>query len=189
MKQTQKSKTKGERLRRFLAIVLLFFVFSFLGWGMEKLTFLFLYGENADRGFLRLPFCPIYGGSLLFVRLLFGFPLKDRPYPLNLLLLLAYAAGAAFLATAAELLTGVLSEYAFGIRLWSYCGYPHEYRGYICLPMSIAWGALITVAMAALWAPAERALSRAPAAVLLSADALLSLALLLDFILTAIARI
>lgn len=184
MRQNEAVQGKGEGLHGFLAVVLLFFVFSFLGWGMEKLTFLIEYGENADRGFLRLPFCTIYGSSLVAIRLLFGLPLqRDRPYPLNMLSLVGYALGAALAATAAELAVGAFFYEAYGLRLWTYRGYPHEYRGYICLPMSLAWGALITFAMAALWAPAERAAKRLPVFALAAADVALAAALLTDFIL------
>lgn len=173
----------GDGLRTFFAIVLLFFVFSFFGWCMEKLTFLIAFGQNADRGFLRLPFCTIYGGSLAVIRLIFGVPLaKERAYPWNMLSLIFYAAGAALVATAAELLIGVFFHDVFGLRLWTYSGYPHQYNGYICLPMSVAWGGLITVAMATLWAPAERAAKRLPVVALISADAVLTVTLTIDFI-------
>lgn len=175
---------KGDGLRTFLAIVLLFFAFSFLGWCMEKLTFLIEYGDNADRGFLRLPFCTIYGGSLAVIRLTLGVPLKkERAYPWNMLSLIVYAVGAALIATAAELVTGMFFQNAFGLQLWTYRGYPHEYRGYICLPMSVAWGALITLAMAAFWKPAERAVKKLPVSVLALADGLLSITVAIDFFL------
>jgi uncharacterized membrane protein len=175
---------KGERTRTLLTIVLLFFVFSFLGWCMEKLTFLVEYGENADRGFLRLPFCTIYGSALTLVRILLGVPLKrELRYPRNMISLILYAVASALLATAAELCVGLFFEAVEGVRLWSYHGYPHEFRGYICLSMSIAWGGLITVAMAALWAPSERALKKLPVSFLASADILLTVCVLADFLL------
>lgn len=171
-----------DRARRVLAGALLFFLFSFLGWCMEKLWFYLLYGQNVDRGFLTLPFCTIYGGSLAAIRFFFGLPLQtDPPYPLNLLSLLLYAALASLVATAAELVTGLFFEHAFGLRLWSYYGYGHTYRNYICLPMSVAWGIMITAAIAGLWAPLERVLCRASVSALGWSAGLLSLAVLLDF--------
>lgn len=169
-------------MHTFLAIVLLFFVFSFFGWCMEKLTFLVAYGENADRGFLHLPFCTIYGGALALIRLLLGVPLsKERAYPWNMLSLIGYAVGAALAATAAELTVGAFFYETYGLRLWTYRGYPHEFRGYICLPMSVAWGGLITVAMAVLWKPMERAVKRLPVVVLAAVDCFLAAALTADF--------
>lgn len=150
-------------MRRALAISFLFFFCSFAGWCMEKTWFHFAYGVNADRGFLTLPLCPIYGGSLLVIRLLFGLPVKQgERYPYNLFRLLLYGAFAALVATAAELLTGWIFDKAFDLRLWSYRGYPHQWHGYICLPMSVSWGAMIAAAMAGIWAPLERVLCRIP---------------------------
>lgn len=180
----------GERGRTLLAVLLLFFAFSFLGWCMEKLFFLIAYGVNADRGFLKLPFCTIYGGSLAVVRLMFGLPLqKNLRYPFNLLSFLLYALGAALVATAAELFTGVFFDKIFGVRLWTYRGYPHEFGGYICLPMSVTWGALIAFAMSALWTPLERAAVKLPVSALAWSGGLLSLALSLDFLLCLAALI
>lgn len=174
--------TKEERLRRALAISFLFFLCSFVGWCMEKTWFYFVYGVSADRGFLTLPFCPIYGGSLIVIRLLFGLPVKEgERYPNNLLRLLFYAVGAALVATAAELLTGWIFYSAFHIRLWSYRGYPHEFQGYICLPMSVAWGALIAAAMAGVWAPLEKRLRRVAYRPFAAINAILWIAVSLDF--------
>lgn len=182
MKQSVVAK-KRERTKEFLSIVFLFFVISFLGWCMEKATFFFAYGGNADRGFLRLPFCTIYGSSLVAVRFILGVPQKKEfPYPRNMLFLIGYAVGAALFATAAELITGFVFDRYFGLRLWSYRGYPHQYKGYICLPMSITWGGLITIAMAALWAPAERALQKIPALVLGTLDLVLVGIVTIDFV-------
>ena len=177
-----KSSTKAEKGRRALAISFLFFLVSFVGWCMEKTWFYFAYGANVDRGFLTLPFCPIYGGSLLAIRLLFGLPVKaGERYPFNLVRLILYAVGAALVATAAELVTGYLFYRAFHLRLWSYRGYPHEWGGYICLPMSVTWGALIATAMACVWAPLEKRLSRLPLRPFAALNALLWIAVSLDF--------
>ncbi len=179
----QSKAKRGKRSETLLAVVFLFFVFSFFGWCMEKVTFLILFGENADRGFLRLPFCTIYGGSLAVIRLVLGVPMKkERPYPLNMLFLIEYAVGAALLATATELAVGILFDKYLGMRLWLYTGYPHHYKGYICLPMSVAWGGMITLAMAALWMPLERLLKKVPAAVLGTIDTVLIVLITVDFV-------
>ena len=176
------------RGRRALAVSTLFFFFSFVGWAWEKLWFFIALGKNADRGFLFLPLCTVYGSALVLIRLLLRFPAVDRRYPVNLLAFLGYAAAAALIATAAELATGLLFEYAFGARLWSYRGAPYEFCGYICLPVSVAWGLLIATVMAAVWRPLENLLVRVPSAFLGTANALLWLAVALDFCLQAAAH-
>ena len=169
------------RGRRALAVSTLFFFFSFVGWAWEKLWFFFALGENADRGFLFLPFCTVYGSALVIIRLVLRFPATDREYPANLLSFLGYAVAAALIATAAELVTGLMFEYAFGARLWSYRGAPHEFCGYICLPVSVAWGMLIATAMTAIWRPLESLLMRLPVNVLAAGNALLWVSVAVDF--------
>lgn len=174
-----------EKSRRILACSLLFFLFSFLGWVFEKFYFYFAYGVNADRGFLTLPFCTVYGSALLFIRFALGLPKLSERYPRNALKFLVYSVLAALIATMVELSTGLFFEQVFHTRLWTYRGYPHVYQNYICLPVSIGWGAAIGVGMAGVWAPLERALMRAPAGVLAWGSGLFTLAIVLDFFLTA----
>lgn len=180
-------KTRRERWRTFSVCLLLFFLFSFLGWCLEKTTFYFFYGVNADRGFLRLPFCTIYGTSLFAIRMLFNLPLnRNFPYPLNLFALILYAALAAAVATGAELLIGTVFDRVFGLCLWSYRAYPFAYGKYICLSMSIAWGVMITAAMLMLWAPLERLLKKIPLPAVAFCNMILTAALATDFIITAV---
>lgn len=175
-----------EKLRRALACSLLFFLFSFLGWVFEKILFLVVYGMNADRGFLTLPFCTVYGSALVLIRLCLGLPkLDNAPYPLNALRFLKYAVLAALIATIVELSTGLFFEKVFDARLWTYADFPHVYRNYIALPVSIGWGASIAAGMAGVWAPLERRMMNAPVSALAWGSSLLTLSIVFDFFLTA----
>lgn len=175
----------SEKPRRALACVLLFFLFSFLGWCWEKFYFFAVYEMNADRGFLTLPFCTVYGFSLLLIRLTLGFPCIDGKYPENLIRFLLYSVLASLIATFVELSTGLFFEQVFGVRLWTYQDFAHTYQDYICLSVSVAWGAMIGIFMAGVWAPLERRLAAAPASVLMLGSGLLTLAVTLDFFLSA----
>ena len=178
----------AERGGRTAAAIFLFFLFSFFGWVLEKLWFYFAYGANTDRGFLTLPFCTVYGSALLLIRAPLGEPfLREQPYPRNLLRFLCYAALAALIASAAELITGLFFERVFGVRLWSYYDCPYNLFGYVCLPASVGWGFLIPVALQAFWFPLERAFARVNGPLLRAANGVLACALLFDFILTAFA--
>ena len=180
------TEVKTERRKLIYANILLFFLFSFLGWVLEKLWFYFCYGVNADRGFLTLPFCTIYGFSILFLRAALGRPLKyDPPFPLNLLQIVCYIALCALVATLAEAVTGLFFERVFSLRLWVYEWPYSAVHGYICLPMSIAWGFMIAFAISLIWLPLEKLLLRAPHAVLGFSSGVLLLAVTLDFFLTA----
>lgn len=143
-------------------------------------------GHFADRGFLTLPFCTIYGFSILLIYGLIGTPkaggmLLKRctrrrwRYPCYFLFAMA-------IPTLLELVTGAALDHIFGIRLWDYTPYPLDLWSYICLPLSLAWGVLITLFMAWCFPPIKRMIDRLPdrAAVILGTA--LSLAVLFDWI-------
>ncbi len=146
-------------------VSILFFIISFMGWCFEKIARYFVYGSTADRGFLSMPICPIYGFSIILIYLLIGSPYSPRigirrdcgrtigkilRFILNLLI---YFILATLISTAAELVTGMLFKEAFGVTLWSYESQPYSLGGYICLGYSLLWGAMITVFMLWLWQP------------------------------------
>lgn len=170
--------------RRLAAVTFLFFLFSFLGWAMEKIFVYVVSGVNADRGFLALPFCTMYGFGMVIARLMLGSPVADIGYPWNVLRLVGYILFAAFLCTAAELITGIFFEQVVGVCLWSYEGAPHTYLGYVCLPVSVAWGLLLPVVMQGIWLPLEARLERTRGAWLPAINTLLTLALSADFLLS-----
>ena len=58
-------------------LVLLFFVYGFLGWCTEVAFAAFKSGRFVNRGFLNGPICPIYGFGVLLVLLLLE-PVKDH---------------------------------------------------------------------------------------------------------------
>ena len=179
-------RPKATRGGTVSAAVFLFFLFSFGGWAMEKLWFLFAYGANVDRGFLTLPFCTVYGFSLLGIRALLGRPFRERlAYPLNALYFIGYAVLAALIATGAELATGLFFERVFHARLWTYRGCGRALHGYICLPASVGWGFLIPVSLQSVWFPLERRLARSGGGALRAVNGVLAAAMLVDFCLTA----
>ncbi len=145
----KKSKTK------LSVYILIFFTVSFLGWVVETVYCSALVGHFCDRGFLTLPFCTIYGFSILAVYLLIGTPwggglmlgkCRNRVWRLVWYFLLTMA-----IPTVAELLTGLFFDKIIGIRLWDYFSFRFNFMGYICLEMSLAWGFLITGFMAFLF--------------------------------------
>lgn len=140
---------------------------SFFGWLFETVSFAILWIKD-DRGFLTLPFCFLYGSSVLAVYFLFGTPLGGRSgKALSLLAgknasrlrvfcaaivrLLFYFIAVAALATLIELITGIVFVRWLDIPLWSYGNFNHTYLDIVCLDFSLLWGALITVGMGTLW--------------------------------------
>ena len=112
-------------------LVLLFFVYGFLGWCTEVAFAAFKSGRFVNRGFLNGPICPIYGFGLIGVVLLLA-PLKG-----NLWLLFV---GSCVITTLIELVTGFLLEKLFHAKWWDYSGMPLNIGGYVCLLFSLIWG-------------------------------------------------
>lgn len=177
-------------------LFLMFMLISFIGWCMETVYVLLCFGRLSDRGFLSMPFCPIYGASILAVYFAVGTPqggvlqplfakAKGLPLPARAAayagLYLLYFLAAALIPTAAEFLTGLFFDKLFGIRLWDYTDRPFNLLGYVCLPMSALWGLLITAAMALLWTPLEKLLARIPQRAAKAAALTLAALLLIDF--------
>ncbi len=139
---------------------------SFCGWCFEVIGRFLIYGVLEDRGFLRLPLCPIYGFCLLGVYFLFGTPQAPRA----LLTLLCrrmhgacirwclYFLCSAALCTLVELISG-LALLRLGVQLWLY-EQKFNFLGIICLRYSILWGALITPALWLLGDGARRFFSK-----------------------------
>ena len=160
---------------------------SFIGWLYEVLLMRIKFGEWTDRGFLFLPFCPIYGGTLLFVYFFMGTPKEKRGVLKKIqsprVHTMLYLFFAFLIPTAAELFVGALFEKAFHIRLWSYAGVPLNFHGYIALPVSLLWSALIYMFMRFVFPYLKRMLFRLPNKVALSVGMFLATATALDFIL------
>ena len=112
-------------------LVLLFFVYGFLGWCTEVAFAAFKSGRFVNRVFLNGPICPIYGFGLIGVVLLLA-PLKG-----NLWLLFV---GSCVITTLIELVTGFQLEKLFHAKWWDYSGMPLNIGGYVCLLFSLIWG-------------------------------------------------
>ncbi len=147
MKQLLNKEMAPVWARYFLILL----IFSFLGWGMETIHVSDLAGELVDRGFLTLPFCPIYGCCLMLLYFLLGTPNQTRgllknvkPGPWRYLI---YWVFAGLVPTAVELTVGAFFHQVFDLRLWSYEHQPYNFNGYICLPISLLWAFGITILM------------------------------------------
>ena len=130
---------------------LLLLATSFIGWAWEVLLELTLSQKFVNRGFMTMPFCPIYGCSLFAVYFLLGTPSEGRGILKNVqskaLRVVLYASFAFLIPTAAEFLVGWFFHRFFSLRLWSYQGFPYNVQGYICLPVSILWAVAVILFM------------------------------------------
>lgn len=111
-----------------------FWIFSFLGWGLERLFAAVTRSPRQRRRCLLFaPLCPVYG---LGVAAVLALPVRlHSGWPLYLL--------GGLTATAVEYLYHWLGEALLGVRFWDYTGLPAALRGRVCLPFSLAWGLLL----------------------------------------------
>lgn len=110
-----------------------FFLYSFFGWIFESGFVSIQKRHFVNRGFLRLPMLPLYGTGAI-VMLWVSLPVRNSV----VLIFLSGVVGA----TALEFVTGYVMERLFKIKYWDYSNQKFNYKGYICLSSSIAWGFL-----------------------------------------------
>lgn len=115
----------------FYNILHWFVFYSFAGWLVESIYMSICERKIVNRGFMRGPFCPIYGVGALSAYFLL------QPFAKNYVLL--YFSGT-IMATTLEYLTGKLMYKIFGSIWWDYHNKPFNYKGILCLESSIAWG-------------------------------------------------
>lgn len=117
----------------FMDILIYFITYSFLGWIMESIFRSVCEKKLINTGFLRGPFCPIYGiGAVIMILFLKNFS--------NNLILLFFISIIVF--TIWEYLVGVLLEKLFHTKYWDYSDNKFNFQGRICLMNSIFWGIL-----------------------------------------------
>ncbi len=117
-------------LLRWLAF---FYFYCFFGWCFESGYVSVKSRKWVNRGFMRGPFLPLYGSGAIMM-LLVSMPFRSS-------LPLIYLSGCVG-ATVLEYVTGVVMEALFKVRYWDYSNEKFNFKGYICLGSSIAWGFL-----------------------------------------------
>lgn len=115
----------------FWAMLLLFTVYSMIGWTAETLLCSVAVGKFVNRGFLSGPFCPIYGFGGLLISAALG-PVQDN---LPVLFL-----SAVVLTSALEYLTGFALETLFHAKYWDYSTRRCNLQGRVCLGNALAFG-------------------------------------------------
>jgi len=111
----------------------IFIIYSVIGWIYESTLVSVQRRTPVNRGFLTGPVIPIYGCGALVLYLLI-WEHRDN-------LILVFILGA-ISATVLEAVTSWALECLFHTRLWDYSYLPLNYKGWICLPVSLFWGLL-----------------------------------------------
>lgn len=116
--------------------VLLFLVYSFIGWMIEVIFHFIKKKRFVNRGFLKGPVCPIYGTGAMLVILTVE-PLRDN--------LLLFILGAFLVPTLLELFVGIALYTIFKTRWWNYSNRKYQYKGYVSLLFSTLWGVFVFI--------------------------------------------
>ncbi len=115
---------------RLCQLVFIFMISGFIGWLYETIYTSIQWEEFAERGFLQLPLCPIYGFGAVVLLALFG-RLKN---------VLAIFVTGTIVTTLIELVASYVLEYVFHIELWTYRHWQFNFQGRIALGSSILFG-------------------------------------------------
>jgi uncharacterized membrane protein len=105
------------------SIILMFFMFSFIGWLWEVGLHLYEDGVFVNRGFLKGPYVPIYGfGGIVILILLFR--LRKKPIALFFTTIV--------LCGIMEYTTATVLDVLYNAQWWDYTGYFLNVQGRIC---------------------------------------------------------
>lgn len=142
--------------------ILLFFIYGFIGWIWECFYVSLKQARQSksysfvNRGFLHGPFIPIYAFAAISI-LLTTINLRENIY-------IVFFVGA-LTATLFEFITGTVMEKLFKVKYWDYSDFPLNYKGHICLFVSMFWGLSSVLLVRVIHVPVEGFLLELPTAV------------------------
>ena len=115
----------------FSYLILIFFIFSFIGWVWEVAFHIAIDGAFINRGVFYGPWLPIYGSGGIVMVLL---AVKLKSHPLRL-------CGSIMAVSAVlEYITSVALERMTGNRWWDYSEYLFNFQGRVCLYGLLVFG-------------------------------------------------
>ena len=116
--------------------ILLFYVYSFLGWFMESIGGIFVVKKYVNRGFLIGPYCPVYGTGVVLITLLLN---NSTDNCISLFINVMVICGVL------EYLTGYLMEKIFKARWWDYSDNRFNINGRVCLETLVPFSIMGTL--------------------------------------------
>lgn len=159
----------------FIQWLLFFFIYCFLGWVWESCYVSAKNREWINRGFLHGPMLPIYGSGAIIV-LICTIGVRDQ-------IVLTFLFGMIG-ATILEYVTGACMERLFRVRYWDYSHMPLNLKGYICLPVSLGWGAFSVLLVRVIHVPIENLVLQIPERIAEVVSVVCSSAFAVDFTLS-----
>lgn len=114
------------------SLILLFFIFSFVGWAWEVTLHLITDGELVNRGFMRGPWLPIYGSGGVLILVVLN-KLRKKPW-------LEFIAIVVLCGCVEYFTSYVLETLHNGQKWWDYSGYFLNLNGRICAEGLLVFG-------------------------------------------------
>ncbi len=114
--------------------IILFAIYSFVGWIIEVVYRSISEREFINPGFLYGPFIPIYGFGAAFIIIL-EFMIHHWPLPIKLIVY-------GIVLTLTEYFTGFVFEKVFKLKLWDYSDSRFNIQGRVSLLFSLCWTVL-----------------------------------------------
>ena len=118
-------------MNRFTTMLILFLLYSFIGWSEEVILGLFQHKKFINRGFLIGPICPVYGFGGVFMTLTLT---QFKPWPVAIFIM------AVFSCSVLEYFTSYFMEKLFNNRWWDYSDMKFNINGRICLECASGFG-------------------------------------------------
>jgi len=157
-----------------------FYIYSFLGWVWESSYISVKHKKLVNRGFVTGPVCTIYGCGAVIIYVLL------RSFENNVFLLYI---GGVVLATGLEFVTATIMEGIFHTSWWDYSKHRFNYKGRICLSVSLAWGGLTILLFKVLHPVVTYAVDLYPASAGETAVIIATILYIIDFINSTIASL
>lgn len=120
-------------MKQIAILILIFMIYSILGWCLEVICKLIENQKFINRGFLIGPYCPIYGYGVLFMTIISKKYLND---PLTLFIMIILTC------STLEYITSFTLEKIFSTRWWDYSRRKFNINGRICLETMIPFGVI-----------------------------------------------
>ena len=122
---------ENKKLSSFNYMLLLFFIYAFIGWLLETGYAVYNFGHFVKRGFLYGPICPIYGfGAVILISFMRKY--KDNSFKLFIYSMIIFSVF--------EYVAGFALDALFSAKWWDYTNEFFNLNGRISIFYSFVWG-------------------------------------------------
>ena len=160
----------------FYELILIFMFWGAVGWIIEAIDMRIEAGAFQNRGFLHMPFCPIYGVGMALGSAGLG-SVKDSSLSL-------FVFGVLFCSVMEYIVGGVL-EKLFHSKWWDYSHMRYNIKGRVCLRNAVLFGFGAIVVFRFVEPMVERAILRIPMNMRMAVTMLFGIAFAVDLVASA----